>query len=136
MYGKLACLLLFVSAISAASLPQHQNHQHLTPHKDECVKGQDHSLKLGTRVNGDRQVYEFALGMSSSNSVLEKDWTFNSDLLGSGETITYLEVLDNEHGQGGCASVVEGGVGQKFVKLHFKTANNGSFNYVVNVYGK
>ncbi|KAK9511665.1 hypothetical protein O3M35_000284 [Rhynocoris fuscipes] len=136
MCGKLVCLLLFVTAISAASLPAQQKPQQLTPSKDECVKGKDHSFKLGKRENGDSLLYEFMLGMTSSNGVLEQDWTFNSEQMANGETITYLEVKDNEGGEGGCARLLDGGVGKKFVKLHFKTANNGSFNYAVLIYGK
>lgn len=51
--------------------------------------------------------------------------------------ITAIHVKDNlEDDSGGYASILEGGVGQRFVKIKLKSQRGGGFNFTVSIYGR
>lgn len=53
------------------------------------------------------------------------------------ETITNVLALDLcSGGTGGYASIVSGGVGQRYVALSFQPQGNRSFKFIVLIYGK
>uniref|UniRef100_T1HA45 Uncharacterized protein n=1 Tax=Rhodnius prolixus TaxID=13249 RepID=T1HA45_RHOPR len=50
--------------------------------------------------------------------------------------ITYIEIIDNySNGYGGCPYIVEGGVGNNFVKIYIKSQFNRGFDFEINIYG-
>jgi hypothetical protein len=55
----------------------------------------------------------------------------------SNETLTYIVALDQYASDtGGYANVVDGGVGQKYVALSFRSQKNRGLKFIVEIYGK
>lgn len=53
------------------------------------------------------------------------------------ETITFIDIKDQyQDGNGGYASLLNGGPGNKDVTMHFKSQRNHGFNFIVEIFGK
>uniref|UniRef100_A0AB38ZEA3 Heteropteran venom family 3 protein 1 n=1 Tax=Ectomocoris sp. TaxID=3104572 RepID=A0AB38ZEA3_9HEMI len=106
--------------------------------KTACGSGPTHHLILGNRQYGDRMLYTAREKMPSAMlrvKTLDVQWPLKG--MQSHERITRIEVLDQkDKGTGGCAFLANGGVGDNHVKLHLKTQRGGSFDFVVNIYGR
>ncbi|KAK9507206.1 hypothetical protein O3M35_007114 [Rhynocoris fuscipes] len=128
MDTKLVLLLVLVGVVSTS----------LAYPKTACGSGPTHDLLLGQRLPGDRLLYSTHETMESSilrKKVRDIYWPTNQHPGYS--TITRIEVYDQiTNGQGGCAFLSDGGVGNNFVKLHLKTQRGGKFDFLINIYGR
>ncbi|KAK9507189.1 hypothetical protein O3M35_007097 [Rhynocoris fuscipes] len=106
--------------------------------KTACGSGPSHDLIMGQRQYGDRMLYTSREKKSKSIlrvGVTDIKWPLRGMQIR--ETITRVEVLDQKHdGSGGCAFLVGGGVGSSFLNLHLKTQRGGSFDFLINIYGR
>nr|ATU83061.1 secreted venom protein family 3 protein [Pristhesancus plagipennis] len=100
-------------------------------------QGNSHNEIFGRRETGDKLVYEDHINESwKLFKYVVKDIAY--PLRGQqSHTITYIEIIDNyTNGNGGCAYILEGGVGKKFVKFHMKSKFNRGIDFQVKVYGR
>uniref|UniRef100_A0AB38ZET3 Heteropteran venom family 3 protein 2 n=1 Tax=Oncocephalus sp. TaxID=2944721 RepID=A0AB38ZET3_9HEMI len=127
MHCKL--LLFFTVALISAALAYP---------KTECGSGKTHDLFQGKREYGDRLLYTTHETISSK--VLRKQtrdivWPPGHPSLYT--KITYIEVFDQiPDGKGGCAFLMDGGIGNNHVKLHLKTQRGGKFDFLIRIYGR
>ncbi|CAB3226113.1 unnamed protein product [Arctia plantaginis] len=103
-----------------------------------CCYTQSHDLMLGQPNYGDLPVYRFdqckyGFPLITRSSIIE----YPGGQLSNIPYITAIYVKDNlEDGSGGYASLLEGGVGQRFVKIKLKSQQGGGFNFTVTIYGR
>uniref|UniRef100_A0A224XNU0 Putative conserved secreted protein n=1 Tax=Panstrongylus lignarius TaxID=156445 RepID=A0A224XNU0_9HEMI len=102
-----------------------------------CGSGPIHDLYVGTRRDGDRLIFSKREIMPKSLKVIKiLDFEFIGEHVAFYDNITRIEVLDQKRdGSGGCASLVDGGVGHKYVKLDLRTQTGGSYDFLISIYG-
>nr|ATU83058.1 secreted venom protein family 3 protein [Pristhesancus plagipennis] len=107
---------------------------------ETACSGESHNLISGERQAGDKLLYTAREQKSKKllrKGVTDIEWPPRSLSDVHVKKITRIEVLDNKHdGSGGCASIVNGGPGSNYVKLHLKTQRGGSFDFDIKIYGK
>ncbi|XP_037036169.1 uncharacterized protein LOC119074250 [Bradysia coprophila] len=92
----------------------------------------------GTRIAGDeRLLYKIVKQ--------ENGWFFTKavedvDFPGKGAystgNITYIEAINQKPGSGSSVTILKGGIGFPFVKLHFKSTRTEGYDYVLQIFGK
>uniref|UniRef100_A0A224Y006 Putative conserved secreted protein n=1 Tax=Panstrongylus lignarius TaxID=156445 RepID=A0A224Y006_9HEMI len=106
--------------------------------KTACGSGPSHDLLIGYTQSGEQLLYSTREKMPKSGLKVKShdvEWLANPHFVF--ERITRIEVLDQKHdGSGGCAFLAGGGLGQNYVKLHLKTQRGGSYDFLINIYGK
>uniref|UniRef100_R4FL28 Putative conserved secreted protein n=1 Tax=Rhodnius prolixus TaxID=13249 RepID=R4FL28_RHOPR len=105
--------------------------------KTECGSGPNHDLVQGFKQPGDRLLYTTRVQMPKAFlrvQTYDFKWPDRSWPV---YHITKFEVLDQFHdGSGGCAFLTGGGPGTNDLKLHLKTQRGGSFEFIINIYGR
>ncbi|XP_012535205.2 probable salivary secreted peptide [Monomorium pharaonis] len=96
---------------------------------------ESHNLIIGTRMPGDKLVLQENVVKNSGwlkVQVVEKTFTAPK-----GERITVVEALDQKtNGKGAYASVLNGGPGQNFVTMKFKSQRGHSIKFVLKLYAR
>ncbi|XP_073979204.1 probable salivary secreted peptide isoform X1 [Rhodnius prolixus] len=104
----------------------------------KCGSEASHDLFLGRRLPGDKLLFSAHVTMSSSFlRVKSTDVIWPPKDQHFYESITRVEVYDQQtDGSGGCAFLMEGGVGNNYLRLHLKTQRGGKFDFFIKVFGR
>ncbi|KAK9507712.1 hypothetical protein O3M35_007507 [Rhynocoris fuscipes] len=126
LQGEL-CLILTISLAFLAVT--------IAPASANNCEGNSHDEIFGKRQPNDKLVYVDHINESwKLFRHVTKDISY--PLRGQvGHNITYIEIMDNyKNGNGGCAYILEGGVGKEFVKIHMKSKFNRGMDFEVKIY--
>ncbi|XP_012535214.1 probable salivary secreted peptide [Monomorium pharaonis] len=103
---------------------------------DEAVATyESHNLIIGSRMPGDKLVFEENLVKSSSwMQIVKIERTF---YVPTGQRITMVEALDQKtNGNGAYASILNGGPGHSNVTMKFKSQRSHGINFVLRLYSR
>uniref|UniRef100_A0A224XVX8 Putative conserved secreted protein n=1 Tax=Panstrongylus lignarius TaxID=156445 RepID=A0A224XVX8_9HEMI len=104
----------------------------------DCGNNRSHNFEFGSKGYYDTllctdHVQEESIWMRK----ISKDVSYPAAGQQPAGEITYIEILDQyTDGNGGCAFLKNGGVGQKTVTFHIKSQRSKGFNFIINIYGK
>lgn len=99
---------------------------------------QSHDLTLGQATYGDVVIYKvtenkYGFPLFVRTSILEYPEPGNHNFA----VIRAIYIKDNyRDGTGGYPIISAGGVGQRFVKIKFKSQRGNGFNFTVTIYGR
>lgn len=97
-----------------------------------------HWSQGGKPQSGDRLLYrEIVRKSASTMRKVTKDITWPAAGEMHNSIINYINATDQYvNGNGGYVTLYGGGVGQKFVTLHFKSQRGHGFNFILDIYGR
>uniref|UniRef100_A0AB38ZEL8 Heteropteran venom family 3 protein 1 n=1 Tax=Oncocephalus sp. TaxID=2944721 RepID=A0AB38ZEL8_9HEMI len=103
----------------------------------DCGNNKTHNFKFGDRGFFDKLLYSsYVKAEGSWLRKISKDVTYPPTGKQPIGYITYMEALDQYNdGNGGCAFLKAGGVGQNMVTFHIKSQRSQGFNFKINIYG-
>ncbi|XP_044737242.1 probable salivary secreted peptide [Chrysoperla carnea] len=107
-------------------------------HCDSYEEEKSHHFLMGFMKGGDRLLYK---GIFVKKAKWFRKRTQDIKFpeiagIAFGPTITFIKVTDQyQNGEGGYASIYEGGVGEKSVTMHLKSQRGHGFNFMIEIYG-
>lgn len=100
---------------------------------------QSHHIEYGTRQVNDYLLYRGIVRKQSFPLTIRTKDIGYPTVAGKRmhETITYIKGTDQyQNGNGGYMSLIDGGIGEKHVVLHFKSQRGHGFNFIFEIYGQ